>query len=137
MRAVQGSASAELRLTLTGDGQQTTPQLYGPYAPHLTSDIVRPRQSATHAWGLDDKALPAFRGSIRDRVADSATGTVTVSALDAAERLRDAARLPVAVTATAASPISSGTWVVDHLLRDAGIHTAPPPLLDVVRHGTQ
>lgn len=136
MRAVQGSAAAELRLTLSGDGEQTATQLYSPYAPHLTSDIARPRQSAVHGWGLDTAALPAFRGLIRDRVADSETGTVTVSALDAAERLRDVARLPVAVTATAGSPISSGVWVVDHLLRDAGIHSAPPPREDCVLYAS-
>ncbi|KJK48924.1 hypothetical protein UK23_15500 [Lentzea aerocolonigenes] len=136
MRAVQGSAAAELRLTLSGDGEQTATQLYSPYAPHATSDIVRPRQSAVHGWGLDTSVLPAFRGSVRDRAADSATGTVTVSALDAAERLRDAARLPVTVTATAGSPISSGVWVVDHLLRNAGIHSAPPPREDCILYAS-
>ncbi|TWP47438.1 hypothetical protein FKR81_32525 [Lentzea tibetensis] len=126
MRAINGSASAELRITLSGTNAQTAAQLYSPYAPHNSADIARPRQSALHSWGVADDALPSFRGSVRDRVADSGAGTLALSALDGAERLRDAARLPAAVT-TGATPISSGVWIVDHLLRDAGIHTAPPP----------
>ncbi|MFT7836914.1 hypothetical protein Q5530_12260 [Saccharothrix sp. BKS2] len=135
MRAVNGSSSAELRLTLTGTGEQTAAQLYSPYAPHTTADLTRPRQSALHGWGLAGDALPAFRGSIRDRVADSATGLVDLSALDGAERLRDAATLPVAVS-TGTTPISSGTWIVDHLLREAGIHSAPPPRPDAILYAS-
>ncbi|WNV86563.1 hypothetical protein [Umezawaea sp. Da 62-37] len=135
LRAITGSAAAELRLTLTGDGASTAAQLYGPYAPHATADLVRPAQSAVHGWGLGGDALPAFRGTIRDRVADSATGTVELSALDGAERLRDAARLPVAVSVDS-TPISSGIWAVDKLLRDAGIHTAPPPRPDCILYAS-
>jgi hypothetical protein len=126
MRAVNGSSSAELRMTLTGTGEQTAAQLYSPYAPHATADITRPTQSALHGWGVADDALPAFRGSVRDRIADSGSGRVELSALDGAERLRDAATLPAAVS-TGTTPISSGTWIVDHLAREAGIHSAPPP----------
>ncbi|MER5262244.1 hypothetical protein ABTZ99_09215 [Actinosynnema sp. NPDC002837] len=135
MRATNGSASAELRMTLTGTGEQTAAQLYSPYAPHTTADIARPRQSVLHGWGLADDALPAFRGLVRDRVADSATGRVEVSALDGAERLRGAARLPAAVSVNTV-PIASGTWVVDNLLRDAGIHTAPPPRAECILYAS-
>ncbi|MFE9747550.1 hypothetical protein ACFYOT_21825 [Saccharothrix saharensis] len=135
MRATNGSASAELRLTLTGTGEQTAAQLYSPYAPHATADIARPRQSVLHGWGLADDALPAFRGTVRDRVADSATGRVEVSALDGAERLRGAAKLPAAVSVNTV-PIASGTWVVDNLLRDAGIHTAPPPRAECILYAS-
>ncbi|GLY51292.1 hypothetical protein [Lentzea sp. NBRC 102530] len=127
MRSVNGSAASELRLNLSGNNEQTAAQLYSPYAPHLTSDVARPRQSVLHGWGLGDDALPAFRGTVRDRAADSGAGTLALSALDGAERLRDAARLPACVSTQSWSPISSGVWVVDHLLRNAGIHTAPPP----------
>ncbi|GAA1292077.1 hypothetical protein [Saccharothrix xinjiangensis] len=135
MRATNGSASAELRMTLTGTGEQTAAQLYSPYAPHATADIARPRQSVLHGWGLNEDALPAFRGLVRDRVADSATGRVEVSALDGAERLRGAAKLPAAVSVNTVH-IASGTWVVDNLLRDAGIHTAPPPRPDCVLYAS-
>jgi hypothetical protein len=126
LRAISGSSAAEFRATLTGDGTSTAAQLYSPYAPAATADLVMPTRSAVHRWGVGDEALPSFFGSIRDRVADSATGTVELSALDGAERLRDAARLPVAVSVDS-TPISSTVWAVDKLLRDAGIHTAPPP----------
>ncbi|NKE55443.1 hypothetical protein FXN61_00815 [Lentzea sp. PSKA42] len=126
MRAANGSASAELRMTLSGSDDKTAAQLWSPYAPHATADIARPRQSVTHGWGVAGEALPSFRGMVRDRSASSATGVVDLSALDGAERLRDAARLPAAVSANT-TPIASGVWVVDHLLRNAGIHTSPPP----------
>ncbi|WP_440899445.1 hypothetical protein, partial [Actinosynnema sp.] len=138
IRATNGSASAELRLTLSGDGTDTAARLYGPYAPTLTGDLARPGQSVIHGWGVGDGALPAFRGSIRDRSADAVTGLVEITALDGAERLRDAARLP-ATLSTTGGPIASGTWVVDHLARQAGIYTSPPPrpgcVLDVTMHG--
>lgn len=126
MRATNGSSAAELRLRLTGTDDKTAAQLYSPYAPHGTSDLARPRQSVTHGWGMAGETLPAFRGMVRDRSADSGTGVLELSALDGAERLRDAARLPAAVSANT-TPIASGVWVVDHLLRNAGIHTSPPP----------
>ncbi|GAA2658122.1 MULTISPECIES: hypothetical protein [Actinosynnema] len=138
IRATNGSAAAELRLTLSGDGTDTAARLYGPYAPHTTGDLARPGQSVIHGWGVADDALPAFRGGIRDRSADAVTGLVELTALDGAERLRDAARLP-ATLSTTGGPIASGTWIVDHLARRAGIFTCPPPrpgcVLDVTMHG--
>ncbi|MEV7278110.1 hypothetical protein [Streptomyces sp. NPDC093111] len=58
-----------------------------------------------------------------------------MSALDGAERLRQPARLPypdIPLKAVTESSlvfywVASSTWVVDHLLRAAGIHTCPPP----------
>jgi hypothetical protein len=72
---------------------------------------------------------------VRDRAADSRTGTVELSALDGAERLRGAANLPVAVSVDT-TPIASGLWVVDALLRDAGIHSAPPPRPDCILYAS-
>ncbi|MGW1836314.1 hypothetical protein [Streptomyces sp. NPDC002067] len=135
MRAVSGVSSAQLDVTLTGAGGQSAPALYGPWAPRRTGDVVRPGQSVTHAWGITGECADAFRGTVRARSAESGTDTVRVTALDGAERLRQPAYLPrpdgvLARPVTgplwsswAASPV----WVVDHLLRDAGIHTAPPP----------
>ncbi|GAA1291443.1 hypothetical protein [Saccharothrix xinjiangensis] len=135
MRATNGSASAELRLTLTGTGEWTAAQLYSPYAPHATADIARPRQSVLHGWGLNDDALPAFRGTARDRIADSATGRVEVAALDGTERLRGSAHFPAAVSINTV-PIASGAWVVGNLLRDAGVHTAPPPRTNAILYAS-
>ncbi|MGV9659142.1 hypothetical protein ACWDR5_19520 [Streptomyces koyangensis] len=135
MRAFGGSSSAQLDLTIKGTGGVPAPALYGPWAPHATADIVRPSQSVTHAWGVGS-ALDTFRGTVRSRSAESGTDEVRISALDGAERLRQPARIPrpegglrlgsqgpYTISRWAASPV----WVVDHLLRNAGIHTAPPP----------
>ncbi|WP_406226390.1 hypothetical protein OH723_24240 [Streptomyces albidoflavus] len=135
MRAFGGSSSAQLDLTIKGTGGVPAPALYGPWAPHATADIVRPSQSVTHAWGVGS-ALATFRGTVRSRSAESGTDEVRISALDGAERLRQPARIPrpegglrlgaqnpYNTSRWAGSPI----WVVDHLLRNAGIHTAPPP----------
>ncbi|MEV6079612.1 hypothetical protein AB0L80_31550 [Streptomyces sp. NPDC052069] len=77
-------------------------------------------------------SLDAFRGTVRSRSAQSGTDLVQLSALDGAERLRQPAALPRpdgALTSTEAiwDLVASPVWVVDHLLRGAGIHTAPPP----------
>ncbi|MGW8327317.1 hypothetical protein ACWGLE_05320 [Streptomyces sp. NPDC055897] len=55
-----------------------------------------------------------------------------LSALDGAERLRMPARVPqpdgaFRFTGGPTRWIASPVWVVDHLLRSAGIHTSPPP----------
>ncbi|MFD7539563.1 hypothetical protein [Streptomyces sp. NPDC059819] len=57
---------------------------------------------------------------------------VKLSALDGAERLRMPARVPqpdgaFRFTGGPTRWIASPVWVVDHLLRGAGIHTSPPP----------
>jgi hypothetical protein len=135
LRATNGSAAAELRLTLAGTEEQSAAQLYSPYAPHATADAARPGQSAMHGWGINGAALPALRGTVRDRAADSRTGRVDLSALDGAEKLRDAARLP-AVISTSGATIASGHWIVDHLLREAGIHSSPPPRADCILYAS-
>ncbi|MBH1936495.1 hypothetical protein I5Q34_19810 [Streptomyces sp. AV19] len=135
MRAFSGSSSAQLELSLGGTGGTTASALYGPWAPRTTGDVVRPRQSVTHAWGIGGSTIPAFRGTVRSRSAQSGTDTVKITALDGAERLRMAAELPRPAgglnSATPYGPatnwVASPSWCVDHLLRRAGIHTAPPP----------
>ncbi|MEU7200261.1 hypothetical protein [Streptomyces sp. NPDC045470] len=142
MRAFSGSSSTQLSMALSGTDGRPAPALYGPWAPRATGDVVRPGQSVVHEWGLAGQTLPAFRGSVRARTAQSGTDTVTVTALDGAERLRMPAALPrpaggidpssVAPTAWAAS----ATWCVDHLLRNAGIHSAPPPRQECVLYAS-
>ncbi|UQI46714.1 hypothetical protein M1P56_21355 [Streptomyces sp. HU2014] len=138
MRAVQGTTSAQLDLTLTGRDGRPGPALYGPAAPHVTADIARPGQSVTHTWGVSGQTMPAFRGTVRSRSAQSGADAVQLAALDGAERLRQPARLPRPDGGIQEIRDSSGTtrwsgwaaspvWVVSHLLRQAGIHTAPPP----------
>ncbi|WP_327073333.1 hypothetical protein OG196_15195 [Kitasatospora purpeofusca] len=138
MRAWSGSASAQLELSLAGTRGATAPALYGPWAPHATADIARPGQSVVHAWGLGEDTLPAFRGQVRARSAQSGTDTVRITALDGAERLRMPAQLPRpsggidqgASGFAETDWVASATWCVDHLLRRAGIHTSPPPRPD-------
>lgn len=135
MRAVSGSAAAQLDVSLSGTGGKGAPALYGPWAPRATGDITRPGQSVVHDWGVGPFPLPQFRGTVRSRSGSSGEDRVRVTALDGAERLRFPARLPRpdgvlsthlsvgGVTSWVASPV----WVVDHLLRLGGIHTCPPP----------
>ncbi|MEU7160335.1 hypothetical protein [Streptomyces chrestomyceticus] len=134
MRAFSGVSSAQLDVALTGTGGQPAPALYGPWASRATGDIARPGQSVTHGWGVNGRAADAFRGSVRSRSAESGTDLVRISALDGAERLRQPAQLPRpdgSFSSTSGAPwahwAASPVWVVDHLLRNAGIHTAPPP----------
>ncbi|MEU3060646.1 hypothetical protein [Streptomyces subrutilus] len=141
MRAFNGVSSAQLDVTLTGTGGQTAPALYGPWAPRQTSDAVRPGQSVTHGWGINGMIPDGFRGTVRARSAESGTDTVSVSALDGAERVRQPAQLPRPDGAFNTNPgatwsnwAASPVWVVDHLLRGAGIHTAPPPRPSAILH---
>ncbi|UFQ15504.1 MULTISPECIES: hypothetical protein [Streptomyces] len=147
MRAYSGSSSAQLSLTLGGTNGRSAPALYGPWAPRATGDVVRPGQSVVHGWGVGGQAVPTFRGSVRARSAQSGTDTVSVTALDGAERLRQPASLPRpsggidpdTPFGSATNWVSSPTWCVDHLLQRAGIHTCPPPrkeaLLYASMHG--
>lgn len=132
MRAFSGSSSAQLEASVTGTGGRSAPALYGPWAPRSSGDVARPGQSVVSGWGIDGTYPEAFRGTVRSRSAASGTDLVRVTALDGAERLRRPAQLPrpdgafgsgTSWANWAASPV----WVVDHLLRGAGIHTAPPP----------
>lgn len=128
LRAFSGSASAQLELQLGGTDGAPAPQLYSAWAGRYTGDAVRPGQSVVHETGLLGSTLPAFRGTVRSRTAASGTDTVTVQALDGAERLRGPALLPRPYQGLMfAKPVASATWCVDELLRQGGIHTCPPP----------
>ncbi len=135
MRAFSGVASAQLDVTLSGTAGQSAPALYGPWAPRATGDVARPGQTVTHGWGINGSRLDAFRGTVRSRSAESGADAVKLVALDGSERLRMRAQLPrPSGGLDPRTPYGSGTnwvaspeWCVDHLLRRAGIHTAPPP----------
>ncbi|MFD9283314.1 hypothetical protein ACFWD7_39745 [Streptomyces mirabilis] len=87
LRAFSGSASAQLELSLGGSGAPA-PRLYSAWSARASGDVVRPGQSVVHAAGANDRTVPAFRGAVRSRTAASGSDTVTVQALDGAERLR-------------------------------------------------
>ncbi len=135
MRAFSGSSSAELDVSLAGTAGQPAPALYGPWAPRATGDITRPGQSAVLGWGVGGFPLAQFRGTVRARSGRSGTDSVRVTALDGADRLRQPARLPrpdgVLANTLSAGQVgpwtASPVWVVDHLLRQGGLHTCPPP----------
>ncbi|MEU6990649.1 hypothetical protein ABZ953_08340 [Streptomyces sp. NPDC046465] len=128
MRAVSGSASAQLELLLGGAGSVPAPQLYSAWADRLTGDLARPGQSVVHTAGAAGRTVPAFRGTVRSRTAASGSDTVTVQALDGAERLRGPASLPRPYHGYMwGRPVATATWCVDELLRQGGIHSCPPP----------
>ncbi|MFG2206557.1 hypothetical protein [Streptomyces sp. NPDC048638] len=128
MRAFAGSASAQLEVQLAGTDGVSGPRLYSAWADRSTGDVARPGQSVVHRAGLAGATLPAFRGTVRSRSAESGTDTVTVQALDGAERLRGPARLPRPYHGFLyGRPVASDIWCVDELLRQGGIHTCPPP----------
>ncbi|MFF3767230.1 hypothetical protein ACFYYR_24490 [Streptomyces sp. NPDC001922] len=128
MRAVSGSASAQLELQLSGADGVPAPRMYSAWADRATGDVARPGQSVVHSAGLTGRMLPAFRGTVRSRSADSGSDTVTVQALDGAERLRGPASLPRPYHGVLyGRPVATATWCVDELLRQGGIHTCPPP----------
>ncbi|MEU2403976.1 MULTISPECIES: hypothetical protein [Streptomyces] len=128
VRAVSGSSSAQLELQLGGAGGEHAPRLYSAWADRSTGDAVRPGQSVVHAAGVAGRTLPAFRGTVRSRSAASGSDTVTVQALDGAERLRGPASLPRPYHGFYyGRPVATATWCVDELLRQGGIHTCPPP----------
>lgn len=135
VRAFSGSTSAQLSADVSGTGGSSAPALYGPWAPRSTGDVARPGQSVVQGWGLNGETLDTFRGTVRSRSAESGTDAVRVTALDGAERLRQPARLPYPdIPLKSVEPwtlnytwVTSCTWIVDQLLRNAGIHTCPPP----------
>ncbi|WTW97692.1 hypothetical protein OG216_32035 [Streptomycetaceae bacterium NBC_01309] len=98
---------------------------------------MRPGQSVVHAWGVNGTNLPAFRGTVRSRTAASGSDTVTVTALDGAERLCTPAQLPSpSIGGTTQRFIASTTWCADHLLRNAGFHSCPPPRSDCLLYAS-
>ncbi|MFF3750104.1 hypothetical protein ACFYYH_06520 [Streptomyces sp. NPDC002018] len=128
VRAFSGSASAQFEAQLAGRDGEPAPRLYSAWAGRATGDAVRPGQSVVHAAGVNGRTLPAFRGTVRSRTAASGSDTVTVQALDGAERLRGPASLPRPYHGVLTGRrIASAPWCVDELLRQGGIHTCPPP----------
>jgi len=128
MRAFSGSSAAQLQVQLSGTGGVSAPELYAPWAPRATGDVARPGQSVVHQGGVGTTTLPAFRGTVRSRSAQAGSDTVQITALDGAERLRGPALLPKPYAGfRLGRPVASATWCVDELLRQAGIHSAPPP----------
>lgn len=128
MRAFSGSAAAQMDVQLSGADGAPAPRLYSAWAPRLTGDVVRPGQSVVHRTGAGGRTLPAFRGTVRSRSAASGSDTVSVQALDGAERLRGKATLPRPYHGYLyGQPVATATWCVDELLRQGGIHTCPPP----------
>jgi hypothetical protein len=122
-----GSTAAATSLTLAGDGQATAAARYSPWAPRVTADIARPGQSCTVAWGLAEERLQSLRGRVRTVRAHSRSGTAEVSVLDGSELMRGRAWLPPAVLGGSGGSVIHTQWVVDHALRESGVHTSPPP----------
>lgn len=130
MRAFSGSSAAQLQVQLSGTGGKSAPELYSPWAARTTGDIARPGQSVVHRSGVGSgEQLPAFRGTVRSRSAESGTDSVQITALDGAERLRGPAVLPKPYAGfvwPSPRPVSSATWCVSELARQGGLFACPP-----------
>ncbi|MFJ4831575.1 hypothetical protein ACIP79_16885 [Streptomyces sp. NPDC088747] len=138
MRAFSGSSAAQLQLQLSGADGVWAPTMYAPWADRLTGDIARPGQSVAHRGGVGGATLPAFRGTVRSRSAQAGSDSVQVIALDGAERLRGPALLPKPYAGfRLGRPVATATWCVDELLRQAGVHSAPPPRYPEFVEGVQ
>ncbi|GGS86881.1 hypothetical protein [Streptomyces chromofuscus] len=128
MRAFSGSAAAQFEAQLAGADGVPAPRLYSAWAGRATGDAVRPSQSVVHKTGVSGHTLPAFRGTVRSRTAASGSDTVTIQALDGAERLRGPASLPRPYHGVLTGRrVATAVWCVDELLRQGGIDTCPPP----------
>lgn len=83
--------------------------------------------------GEDPELLTIFSGEVDECEVDPLTGTVTLTCIDARNRLRGTAEMPPVASTTvvgggwAYQPGLVPTYGLDYLLRRAGIHSAPPP----------
>src|SRR5690554_1532685 len=63
--ATAGTAAAQAKLSLSGEGTQTAAQRYSPWAPRASADVTRPGQSLVLDWGVGGQALQSMRGRVR------------------------------------------------------------------------
>jgi hypothetical protein len=150
---VTGYAAAEATIEL-GDGTdgRSSRSQFSPYDPagplYGKQEIRRPvTVRLGHRSTAGPETLPAFSGFLRS-VQTHADGTVTVTALDGAEKMRGAATVPIIAAndgAAVASPSGrrpglNSQWLIDYLARKAGYYATPPArskcALSVTMHGS-
>lgn len=131
---VRGGASAQADVALTG-GQNTqvsTAQGLSGFDGTLFGGQPLGAPFSASAQFLGDagwESVPVFTGRVR-RIQASDDGSATVSALDAAELMRTAITLPVAVAldpvSTLPAPGLNAQWVIRYVLKQNGYHALPP-----------
>jgi hypothetical protein len=139
---VTGYAAAEATIVV-GDvtpntGLASAAAQYSPYNP--ASPLYGKQEFAPIAVQLGHRStagvetLPAFVGQVRE-IQSEADGTITISALDGAEKMRGPATLPVVVAddltavgdPNGVRPGLNSQWLVDWLARQGGFYASPPP----------
>ncbi|MCA1570795.1 MAG: hypothetical protein LC798_10860 [Chloroflexi bacterium] len=131
VRLVEGHAAAQLTVDLGGDPNSaldaaqyfsrtnTNSPLYGKERLHRPVKVE---------LGMRGEYLPAFAGRIAKLPVDSGARTAQLVALDDSERLRARVALPTVVADDLGDsrPSMSGSWLIDHVLRQNGIYASPP-----------
>lgn len=155
VRQVQGFASAECTVVLAGrdfsraEGLDTPAALLAPYS--TTSPLYKTRRlraplQASVGVASDDgtEVIRRFTGTVRSITTQAGARTVTIVGADAAD-IQVTPNLPVIVAfyqsgITVRAPGLNAQWVVDYLLRKAGIYASPPArataVLSATMHGS-
>ncbi|SDC25921.1 hypothetical protein [Actinokineospora iranica] len=141
---IEGHTAATLTATLAGarpDDPLDMARMLSPYRPDSPLRGVSVVDVPLYLeLGLVTTAgrrlVRQFTGTTRALHPSAADRTVTIDALDPAERLRAAVTLPVwaASERTYRNPAiwpyrdrTNTQWIIDHVLRRNGIHLSPPP----------
>jgi hypothetical protein len=155
VRLVQGFASAEATVVLGGRDYARTLDQDTPgwlLAPHSTTSplyrTARLRAPVTcdvNVWTDDGvSAVRRFTGTVRSITTQARDRTVTVVGTDTSD-VKVGAELPVVVAdelidGEDVRPGLNAQWVVDYLLRQAGVYASPPPrataVLSATLHGS-
>ncbi|CRK55421.1 hypothetical protein [Alloactinosynnema sp. L-07] len=141
---VEGFSAASLTATLTGTRAQDPHDIARMFSPYGTGATLLADDQVdaplTLDLGLTTRAGPRllrqFTGTTRTVRVNARNRTVTVEALDPAERLRGAVTLPVGAAEERTYRNTAfwiyrdrvnTQWVVDFVLRRNGIYMSPPP----------
>lgn len=147
---ITGHSAAEATIDLSGDPGDNTRHAVALYSPYRTdSDLYgvdvegAPVQVSLGIAG--HPLLPQFTGRLRDIPVTAADRAASLSALDGtSERLGVPASLPVVVGIDLNVIDTRGglnsQWIVDHLARQGGYFSSPPPrpgcLVSATLHGS-
>ncbi|MCK2239404.1 MULTISPECIES: hypothetical protein [unclassified Crossiella] len=146
-RLVEGYTTARLSATLAGARNGDPRDIARLLSPYRRDSPLhaRPREDtpvrAEIGLATQDgpRLVPQFHGTTRGLSINSAERTVTLDALDPAERLRNPVTLPLGAEHRSAYynrriwPWRNRTntqWVIDYVLRRNGIYFSPPPRTD-------
>jgi hypothetical protein len=103
----------------------TTSPMYGNNAIGAPVEL----QAGVQPPGAAAELLTTFVGTVDDVQLDPATGAATLICIDKRNTLRPTVSLPSFAYQGPPfdNPGLTGGWVLDHLLRQSGVHSSPPP----------